>query len=188
MRRGFKADSERRSAAARGALGLTAVAKLCPWQYAESLGILVYEANELDLEPRHATQLLVRDPDSWSGMTLFEEGVHVVVLNSSHGRPRRTATLMHELAHIILEHVPAEVNVSPSGLVLLSDYSLEQEEEADWLGAALLLPEAALIEYRGKGSSMEAVAEAFGVSIQLCSWRCRMTGVEKRLAFRRRAN
>jgi len=188
MRRGFKADSERRSAAAREALGLAAIEKLCPWQYADYLGVLVYEANELDLEPQHAAQLLIRDPDSWSGMTLFEEGVHLVVLNSSHSHTRRTATLMHELAHIILEHVPAEVNVSPSGLVLLSDYSAEQEEEADWLGAALLLPEAALIQYRGRGMSVEAIAQTFGVSSQLCNWRCRMTGVEKRLAFRRRAS
>lgn len=187
MRRGFKADSERRSSAVRQALGLAATAKLCPWQYAESLGVLVYEANELDLEPQHANQLLVRDPDSWSGMTLLEDGVHVVVLNSSHPHTRRTATLMHEVAHIVLEHVPAEVNVSPSGLVLLSDYSAEQEDEADWLGAALLLPEAALIEYRGSGMSAEAIAQVFGVSGQLCNWRCRMTGVEKRMAFRRRA-
>jgi Zn-dependent peptidase ImmA (M78 family) len=95
---------------------------------------------------------------------------------------------MHELAHIILEHVPAEVGVSPSGLVLLSDYSAEQEEEADWLGAALLLPEAALIQYRSRGMSIEAIAQIFGVSAQLCAWRSRMTGVEKRLAFRRRAS
>lgn len=187
MRRGFKADAERRSAAARETLGLTSTHKLCPWQFAESLGVLVYEANELDLEPEHATQLLVRDPDSWSGMTLLEDGIHVVVLNSTQPRTRRTATLMHELAHIILGHVPAEVNVSPSGLVLLSDYSVEQEEEADWLGAALLLPEAVLIQYRGQGISAEAIAQTFGVSGQLCNWRCRMTGVEKRLAFRQRA-
>lgn len=188
MRRGFKADSERRSVSAREALGLAPISKLCPWKYADHLSVLVFEASELNLEPEHADQLLIRDPDSWSGMTLFEEGVHVVVLNSSHPHTRRTATLMHELAHIILEHVPAEVSVSPSGLVLLSDYSAEQEEEADWLGAALLLPEAALIQYRSRGMSVEAIAEIYGVSSQLCSWRCRMTGVEKRLAFRRRAS
>ena len=187
MRRGFKAESERQSAAARKALGLGATVKLCPWEFSEHLGVLVYGADALDLGPEHSDQLLVHDPDSWSGMTLFEDGVHVVVLNSSHPRTRRTATLMHELAHIMLEHVPAEVNVSPSGLVLLSDYSSEQEEEADWLGAALLLPEAALIQFRSRGMSSEAIAQMFGVSAQLCAWRCRMTGVEKRLAFRRRA-
>lgn len=147
---------------------------------------MVFEATELDLEPHHAAQLLEKDPDSWSGMTIFEEGTHVVVLNSSHQRPRRTATLMHELAHIILDHVPADIEVSPSGLILLSDYSVEQEEEADWLGAALLLPESALLLHRGRGTSIGEIAQFYGVSEPLCNWRCRMTGVEKRLAFRGR--
>jgi Zn-dependent peptidase ImmA (M78 family) len=160
---------------------------LCPWQYADWLGVLVFDATDLDLRPQDAAQLLEIDPDSWSGMTVFEEGVHVVVLNTTHRRPRRTATLMHELAHIILDHVPADVDVSPSGLVLLSDYSAEQEEEADWLGAALLLPEAALLLHRGQGRSIAEIAQLFRVSEDLCTWRCRMTGIDKRLAFRRRA-
>lgn len=186
MRRGFKADAERRSATARESLGLGPTEPLCPWKYAEALDVLVYGADELDLEPRHSAQLLRHDPDSWSGMTLFEDGAHVVVLNSSHGRARQTATLMHELAHILLDHVPADVDVSPSGLILLSDYSPEQEEEADWLGAALLLPEAALAQRRLGGASISTIADHYGVSEQLCTWRCRMTGIEKRLAFRRR--
>ena len=160
---------------------------LCPWLYAESLGVMVFEAAELELSPRDAAQLLEKDPDSWSGMTLFEDGIHVVVLNSTHPRSRRTATLMHELAHLIVEHVPADVDVSPSGLVLLSDYSAEQEEEADWLGAALLLPEAALLLHRGRGTPISEIARLYGVSEPLCTWRCRMTGIEKRLAFRKRA-
>lgn len=148
---------------------------------------MVFEAAELELSPRDAAQLLEKDPDSWSGMTLFEDGIHVVVLNSTHPRSRRTATLMHELAHLIVEHVPADVDVSPSGLVLLSDYSAEQEEEADWLGAALLLPEAALLLHRGRGTPISEIARLYGVSEPLCTWRCRMTGIEKRLAFRKRA-
>ncbi|WP_298812443.1 ImmA/IrrE family metallo-endopeptidase [uncultured Sphingomonas sp.] len=187
MRRGFKADAERRSVAARERLGLQPTDKLCPWEYANALGAMVFGADELELDPEHARQLLQRDPDSWSGMTLYEEGTHVVVLNSAHPQTRQTATLMHEIAHITLEHVPADVSVSPSGLVLLSDYSADQEEEADWLGAALLLPELALLERRGRGLSMAAIANAYGVSEALCQWRCRMTGVEKRLAFRMRA-
>lgn len=186
MRRGFKAEAERRSAAAREGLGLDSMAPICPWQLADTLGVMVFGADELDLEPEHAIQLLQRDPDSWSGMTLLDEGVHVVVLNSAHSRARQTATLMHELAHITLEHVPADVTVSPSGLVLLSDYSPDQEDEADWLGAALLLPEQALLRDRSRGLSISGIAAAFGVSEALCQWRCRMTGVEKRVALRAR--
>jgi Zn-dependent peptidase ImmA (M78 family) len=145
---------------------------------------MVFGADELDLEPEDSAQLLQRDPDSWSGMTLHDQGTNVVVLNSAHPRTRRTATLMHEIAHISLEHVAAEITVSPTGLLLLSDYSAEQEDEADWLGSALLLPEAALLQERSRGISPAAIATEFGVSEALCNWRCRMTGVEKRLALR----
>lgn len=187
MRRGFKAEAERRAVAAREALGIDPAGALCPWRYAEHRGILVYEAADLDLPEEHSGQLLVIDPDSWSGLSLLEDGVHVVVLNSAHPRTRRASTLMHEIAHIDLDHAPAEVNVSPSGLVLLSDYSNEQEEEADWLGGAMLLPEPALLTMRARGISAQQIALRHGVSEKLCHWRCRMTGVEKRLAFRRRA-
>lgn len=187
MRRGFKADAERRSISVRAELGISAIGPLCPWAYAEHRDILVLEAKDLELPETHMTQLLVRDPDSWSGMTLAEDGVHLVVLNSAQSRARRAATLMHEIAHIDLDHAPSEVSVSPSGIVLLSDYSADQEDEADWLGAALLLPEPALLHYRGQGMSLGQIAIEYGVSEQLCAWRSRMTGVEKRLAFKRRA-
>lgn len=186
MRRGFKAESERRASAARDVLGLAATAKLCPWGYAAHLDVMVLGADELDLAPVHFAQLLQKDPGSWSGMTLDEDGVKLIVLNSAHSERRQTSTLAHELAHIELDHVPASVNVSPSGLTLLSDYSDDQEEEADWLGAALLLPQVALLHHRGNGLSMQRIAEAYGVSNDLVAWRCRMTGVEKRMAFRAR--
>lgn len=186
MRWGFKAEAERRAQAARALLGLEPIAKLCPWDYATILDIHVLGADELDLSPEHAKQLLERDPDSWSGMTLDEDGFQLVVLNSTHSRKRQASTLMHEIAHIDLRHAPAGVSVSPSGLTLLSEYSDDQEEEADWLGAALLLPEVALLHYRSAGLSFDEISDAFGVSSELCAWRCRMTGVEKRMAFRRR--
>lgn len=185
MRRGFKADSERRAVAARSAIGLGSMDPLDPWTYAEHLGVYVLEAADLDMEAQHTQQLLHIDPSSWSGMTLFEEGTHLVVLNTSDSRARRCATLMHELAHILLDHPPADVDISPSGIFLLSDYSAEHEEEADWLGATLLVPEASLLHHRRAGRSILEVAEFFGVSVDLCTWRSRMTGVEKRLALRK---
>jgi len=55
---------------------------------------------------------------------------------------------VHELAHIQLRHPPARVEVSETGLLLLSDYFDEQEQEVDWLGAALLLPSEGLVQLR----------------------------------------
>lgn len=181
MRRGFKAQAERLSEEARARLGLGASARLDPWDYAEHLGVLVLGADQLELSPSCSKQLLVHDKGSWSGMTLKEDGLVLIVLNSAHAKQRQCSTLMHELAHHLLDHIPVEVSVAPSGLLLLSDYSSEQEEEADWLMGALLLPRCALLARRRAGASPEQIKDEFGVSIELCLWRLRMTGVEAQL-------
>ena len=187
MRRGFKAESERIAASVRVELGLAKIDVLDPWRMAAHREILVRGADELNLAAEHADQLMVIDPDAWSGMTLAERDTKLIVLNPMHSRARQCATLMHELAHIVLDHAPASAVASASGLVLLSDYTDDQESEADWLGAALLLPEAALLHHRAAGKSSAQIAQMFGVSLDLCNWRCRMTGVEKRLSYRRSA-
>jgi Zn-dependent peptidase ImmA (M78 family) len=85
---------------------------------------------------------------------------------------------MHELAHIELKHTPARVDVSKNGLLLLSDYSDDQEQEADWYGGALLVPRAALIHHRSGSKTAAEIANLYGISVALCEWRLKMTGVD----------
>lgn len=181
MRHGFKAQAERLSAQARQDLGLMPAAPLDPWLYAQHISVVVLDFNVIDLSADCKLRLLVTDGESWSGMTLREGGVTAIVVNPSHSRARQSSTLMHELAHIILKHVPARVEISSSGLLLLSDYSEDAEAEADWLAAAMLLPRDSLIARRRRGETIAAIAAAFGTSEQLCEWRVRMTGVDVQL-------
>lgn len=181
MRRGFKAEAERISLAARKTMGLPPAARLDPWEYAESLNIVVLDFDELKLAEKHRSQLVERDEEGWSGLTLKEGERFFVVLNPAHERPRHCNTLMHEVSHIYLKHVPGRVDISVSGLMLLSDYPDDQEQEADWLSAALLLPRDALQQLRYRGVAPEAIATKFEVSTQLVEWRLRMTGVEAQL-------
>lgn len=181
MRHGFKAESERISLRAREALGLTSIAAIDPWTYARSLGVIVLDFDTLKLAANHCAQLLDRDSESWSGLTLKENGTHFVLVNPSHLKTRQRNTLVHELAHIQLGHVPSRVDFSDSGLMLLSDYPEEQEHEADWLSAAILLPREALRHYRVRGWDSVRIANEYGVSQQLADWRLRMTGVEAQM-------
>ena len=178
MRHGFKSEAERRAAAARTMLGLSPVAVLDAWTYAKHRGVRVFDFYALGLPALAARQLTTTDPDSWSAMTLQEGDAHVIVLNPSHAITRLRADLMHELAHIDLGHAPARVEVADSGLLLISDYSDDQEQEADWLGGALLLPRQALVRMHAQRRSVEQIASFFGVSTALCEWRLRMTGVD----------
>ena len=119
-------------------------------------------------------------------MTLQCDGTFAVVLNPAHAITRQRNDLMHELAHIELSHVSARVEVSETGLLLLSDYSDEQEQEADWLAASHLLPRDGLVQLRSARHSTTEIANHYGVSEALCAWRLRMTGVDVQMgrAFR----
>ena len=162
MRHGFKAQSERSAALARTALGLKPNAPLDPWAYAEHLRVRVLDFGELTLSKQAKHQLTINDSDSWSAMTLQVNGKFTIVINPSHAITRQRSDLMHELAHIELRHSPARVEVSQSGLLLLSDYS--DEQEADWFGAALLLPREGLVRLRAACKSPAEIATHYGVS------------------------
>jgi Zn-dependent peptidase ImmA (M78 family) len=178
VRRGFKAQAERTAATARQALGVAACAPLDPWAYAAHLKVNILVFEKLDLPARAARQLTVVDGDSWSAMTIKVNAEFAIVINPAHAITRQRGDLMHELAHIELRHAPTRVEVSNTGLLLLSDFSDEQEQEADWLGAAILLPRNGLVRMRTGRKSTAEIAAYYGVSEALCEWRLRMTGVD----------
>jgi Zn-dependent peptidase ImmA (M78 family) len=181
LRRGFKTEAERAAAAARLALKVGGLSPLDPWHYAKHLGVAVLEFSTLDISPKAIRQLTVDDQDSWSAMTLREKEQFAIVLNPAHKATRQRNDLMHELSHIELKHVPARVDVSQSGMLLLSDYSDEHEQEADWHAGALLLPRIALVHHRSHKKTAAEIAAVYGVSEALCEWRLRMTGVDTQL-------
>lgn len=184
MRRGFKTQAERAAGNARHALKLGALEPLDPWAFANHLSVAVLEFGSLELSPKSIRQLTVSDVESWSALTLREGNLFAIVLNPSHALTRQRNDLTHELAHIELKHVPARVDVSKTGMLLLSDYSDEHEQEADWYAGALLLPRMALVHHRSRGRTPAQIAERYGVSVALTEWRLRMTGVDVQLRRR----
>jgi len=178
LRYGFKAQAERISAAARQALGVSPLAPLDAKRYASHVGVHILTLEELNLTEKARRQLLEVDPTSWSGMTIRESGLIGVLVNPTHSPERQASTMMHELSHVVLNHVPVRVDVSPAGILLVSEYSADDEDEANWLSGALLLPRDALKHYREKGWSTAKVIAHFGISQQMYDWRIRMTGVD----------
>ncbi|WP_346892504.1 ImmA/IrrE family metallo-endopeptidase [uncultured Roseibium sp.] len=185
MRRGFKSQAEKISLSLREKLELSALDKLDPKIFLQSLGFVVWTPEEIPgINPDHLAQLTIHDPDSWSGVTIREGNATAIIINSAHPVTRQANTLIHEWAHVELRHKPNRVDRSEAGLLLLSDYPPELEEEADWLAGAVLVPRDGLLYFRGRGLDKDQIAAYYGVSAELANWRLRMTGVEKQIRAR----
>ena len=189
MRRGFKTWCERKSGEYRSDLGLSLCQKLEPKSLAKYLKYEVLAPEEiLGLPTQFLNQLTVKDKDSWSAITIRESSQTLIIVNSAHAQTRQRSSLSHELSHLILGHTPNRSVISPKGHLLLSNYGGDQEDEADWLSATLLVPRTGLLRMYRKSEDPAGLAAHFGVSRQLLEWRLHMTGVLKqsRRGFTRR--
>lgn len=181
--RGFKTWCEKYSVEMRHELGLRASDPLDPFLLARKLGVTVWTPHDVPGLSAGARNTLLRDdgqtPSCWSAVTLVMENQALVILNSSHSRPRQASDLTHELAHRIRGHEAQEVDVSAEGLMLLKSYEKLQEEEADWLSGCLLLPREALISIKKRRLDPASAANEFGVSVRMFNYRMTMTGVSR---------
>ena len=180
MRRGFKSWCETTSANYRNALQLRQDYPLAPEKLAAYLGITVWGPEDVpELPETSLHQLTIRDPSSWSAVTLRLGDISLIIVNSAHALNRRRSSLTHELAHIILRHDPGRIDLSPQGHLLLSSFEREQEDEADWLAATLLVPREGLRIRFQSTRDYQALARHFGVSLDMLNWRLRMTGIPR---------
>lgn len=189
FRRGFKTWCENAAAGFRRDLQLPLVSPLDPRVLAQHLGILVWTPYDVarlgNVDEKHLDQLLVRDSSSWSAVTLVIPGQKLIIINSRHAPVRQNSDLMHELAHLILEHEPARVDMTSQRLMILETYDKTQEEEADWLSASLLVPREALLQVLSRHPENHA-ASFFKVSEKMITWRRQMTGIDIQLRRRSR--
>jgi Zn-dependent peptidase ImmA (M78 family) len=180
-KRGFKSWCENTSAALRAELKLDAADALDPRKLAAHLDIVVWKLEEIPGVPAECVAALRADSDSWSAATVCVGARHAVILNSGHSPARMNSDFMHELSHLVLAHTPARVDVSSDQILLLSTYDRNQEEEANWLSGAFLLPRDALFNIRRKRLTNESACQLYGCSKDMLTFRLRVTGVDLQL-------
>ena len=179
LRRGFKSQCERRAVEIRKTLGLDPTSPLHANDLAAHIGVTVFGANEVEnFSKSDLDQITRQDLDAWSALTLRIGPNHLIVYNSGQSDARTNSVIMHELSHIILGHELAAAQISSEGHLIPSNYNQAQEDEADWLGATLLLPRPALLMLRRERIPDKAVMDTYLVSQQMLVWRLRMTGVD----------
>jgi hypothetical protein len=187
LKRGFKAQSERRSAEQRKRFELPPDASLNARRVAAEYGILVWSERDIaGVSDGDLVQLTVTDTDSWSAFTMRVGENHLIVANSSQSLPRQNSVIMHELSHILLGHELTSGSLTADGHFVPTSYDQDQEDEADWLAGTLLLPRPALLKIRRLGLTDSQAREQYLVSNQMLAWRFRMTGVDYQMENARR--
>ena len=69
--------------------------------------------------------------------------------------------------------------------MMMSEYDLIHEEEADWFAGAILVPRDALLDVENRGLTASIAAKYFGVSVDLFQMRRSRTGVDIQFSRRR---
>jgi hypothetical protein len=185
--RGFKAWAERTATTIRAELDLAANSPLPPARLAEHLGVVLWTCADVPgITPDILEQLTVHDPWGWSAVTIAVQGRVIVVYNDRKSPGRQASDIAHELAHVILSHEPATVILSEAVDLSMRTFDQKQEDEANCLAWALLLPRDALFHARRSRLPLERIAAAFGVTETLVQYRLRMTGIDVQLKRRRR--
>lgn len=183
LERGFKAWAERTSDLIRKELGIRSDEAMDLTRLAEYLNVQLSEPRNIPgISNDDLSILLVESSDEWYGVGLQSGEKGIVIYNPQQSKRRQASDIAHELAHFLLEHEPARLILSESEdleQVWLRSYDQKQEDEANCLAWAILVPReglAALV--RGRRSHTE-IAEIFGVSEQLITFRINSTGICK---------
>jgi hypothetical protein len=167
---------------------------LDPFALASFARLLVVDFNSIEgLSAESRAHLLGAAADEWSGGACsrpLPNGWRLVILNPAHGIQRNRATLMEEVAHVFLGHKANRLaaissdhklneppgSTSQSGRRMLArDYNQADEEAAYAVGAAALVPFAALRRLVLEGRTSREIGRHFRVSRQLAEYRIKVT-------------
>lgn len=184
LERGFKSWSERCAVSLRRELGIKPSDPLSVQALAGYLEIELLTPKDVPGLPTECLdQLLKKDRDGWSALTILQDRHHTIIYNPRHSVGRQSSDIMHELAHIIMEHEPSKLILSPDGSVIMRTFDQKQEDEAAWLSGCLLLPRETLLHIRRSGASEHVICQQYRVAPTMLKYRIQKTGVDRQLRF-----
>lgn len=177
LRRGFKTEANQYAREFRQELGIAPNGALCPWRLAKHLEVPVFALSEFaKIDERAAYFLSEKGLWEFSGATVTLRNRRLIILNDGHSDKRQASDLSHELSHCILHH-RAKGKTNAFGV---RHYDAVQEEEANWLGPALLISEEAALWIARRRLSYERASEQYGATENVIRMRVNLTGAIKR--------
>jgi Zn-dependent peptidase ImmA (M78 family) len=177
----FRRRAEMLATSERDDLGLTPTCRLDPRALAARHGIRVVALSALSgVSDCERAQLMRKNSKELSALLVGEEGHAVIIVNDSHTPQRQANSICHEVSHILLGHESAPI-VDDGGVRV---YPERQEDEANWLAGALLVPIKGLRMLHPNHTRSEIEAK-YGVSEELLRWRCNLHGLAIKAAKQR---
>jgi Zn-dependent peptidase ImmA (M78 family) len=179
FRRGFKKEANDIARAVRADLSLAASAPIDVWTLAAELGIPLVKLSEFAKRaPDAVWHFTTIETGAFSAMTVFCGERRMIVYNDGHTITRQASDIAHELAHALLFH-PPQTALSEHGCRNWSD---TYEDEASWLGGALLISEEAALLIARRRMSLDDAAVLYGVSRDMVTYRMNVTAARRRIA------
>lgn len=181
LRRGFKKETNEYAKEFRVELGKKSFEPLCPWSLANHLSIPVLKLSQLNAAEDAIQYLTITDQEVFSAVTVFNGRKRLIVHNDSHHPRRQAANISHELSHAVLGHSPTPP-FTDSGERFLNTTIQELEDEANWMGSALLISEEAALHIVRKKIPLQEAVTLYGASQQLIQMRINVTGAKRRVS------
>lgn len=179
LRHGFKAEANAWSRDLRGELGLSAESPICTRRLCAHLELPLLDLSEVEANPADLGYFLTGDGRrTFSAVTLRVDGERWIIHNDAHDEGRQAANIAHEIAHALLGH-PIPVFFGEPGPL---PHNEVHEEEAKWLGPALLISDEAALFIASSGMSVSQAAIFYGASEQVVQMRINVCGARKRVA------
>lgn len=164
---------ENETAAVRRRLGLDQLAVLDPSLVVADLDAVVLHLRDLiddEVALRRARRIGFDGAASCHPVT----GQPLILINCGKPKRRRMATLMEELAHLLLRHEACHLAPDPELGIIRRTFDRAQENEAYDFGAALLLPKERIQrDVKELRLLVSAIADIHGCSEQLVAYRIR---------------
>ena len=165
---------ERLAAEIRARIGLDQLDVLDPHALVEHYDVRLFHLRDLIGNDEVALHRARRIGFDGAASAHPETGELMILLNCGKPERRRTATLMEELAHLILQHEPSRIEPDGQLGLVRRKFDRSQEHEAYDLGSAMLLPKERIQrDVKEHQALVEAIADAHGCSTDLVGYRIR---------------
>lgn len=185
LKRGFKSKAEELSVELRTELGLSKFKPLDAFMLAKHKEIPIFSVDEaFEGNKLHPAYCFMSNPEKFNALWMPNaDGDKIIIHNSNHSAYRQQSNLMHELAHIILEHEMPKGIAEVCKLYNLHYFNKEQEQEAKYLGGCLQISRPALMWVLKEKWSTQKIAQYYSASEEMVRFRLYSSGAARQSSY-----